>query len=149
MNAYGCCEAVSTRFRRTTDSGPAPKSVTRRYRDFAGWLVSGAILVLLPKCPACLAAYIAIGTGVGVSLPTATHLRMLLMILCVASLLYLAAKRMERVSDANRVLERFYIFSSACLKSSNRSRQFSIPTEMRTNPSVIPASSNSSGFQLE
>ncbi|MGH8708569.1 MAG: hypothetical protein ACREVD_10995 [Burkholderiales bacterium] len=29
----------------------------------------------MPKCPACLAAYITLGTGIGLSLPAAENLR--------------------------------------------------------------------------
>lgn len=68
-----------------------------RTRNLAGWVVPGAILILLPKCPACLAAYVAAATGLGLSFASATHLRTSLLILCVTSLLFLAGKRLSRL----------------------------------------------------
>ena len=58
----------------------------------AGWVVSGCVLVLMPKCPVCVAAYVAAWTGLGISLATATYLRIVLLMLSVAALAYLAVK---------------------------------------------------------
>ncbi len=68
----------------------------RRSRGITGWLVPTGILVLLPKCPACLAVYVAVGTGIGLSVTAATYLRAVLVVLCLASLLYLGTKRIRR-----------------------------------------------------
>jgi hypothetical protein len=104
VSAHRCCEVPPIRSgepgretftARATYGGARQPAHLRRCLDIAVWVVPGAILALLPKCPVCFAAYVAIGTGVGLSLSTATYLRMLLLVLGVASLLYLAAKRMR------------------------------------------------------
>jgi hypothetical protein len=73
--------------------------LARRSGEVAGWVVPGVVLALLPKCPACFAGYIAAGTGVGLSLATATHLRMVLVMLCAAPLAFLAARRVRRLVE--------------------------------------------------
>jgi hypothetical protein len=63
------------------------------------WGVPTAALALMPKCPVCLAAYIAIGTGLGISVAAATWLRWGLIAISVGSLLWLAARRLLRQSN--------------------------------------------------
>ena len=64
----------------------------RRRRDAAGWVVSGAMLALIPKCPVCLAGYVALATGMGLSLSTAWTVRVALVGLCLTSLTILTAR---------------------------------------------------------
>lgn len=69
----------------------------------AGYVVPAAALAFLPKCPLCLAAYLAIGTGLGVTVSTAAHLRMLLLVLCVACLIFMMAKHAVRWAAARQI----------------------------------------------
>ena len=71
-------------------------SPLRRCLTAAGSVVPVALLVLLPKCPICLAAWLAAATGIGVTISTAATLRTLLLILCLACLGYLAARHAFR-----------------------------------------------------
>jgi hypothetical protein len=64
----------------------------RRSREVAAWVVPSAILMLVPKCPACLAAHVALWTGLGLSFSTATYLRWSLLIVCCALLLLVIVK---------------------------------------------------------
>lgn len=86
MTAHACC--------RIGMDAPRPvRTLTRRFRDAIRWVVPGGVLILLPKCPACLVAYFAVGAGIGISISTATYLRLTLVVLCASSLSYLAASR--------------------------------------------------------
>ncbi len=57
----------------------------------AGWLLPGCVLALMPKCPACLAAYVAVATGLGISFSAAATLRTGLMVACVGAICCVAA----------------------------------------------------------
>jgi hypothetical protein len=67
-------------------------STAGRAVNVIGWIVPGAIFVLIPKCPMCLAAYIALWTGIGLSISAAIYLRVLVLVLCVVVILFLAAR---------------------------------------------------------
>ena len=92
MKTHDCCQNKT----RAGDSGRRPASRLRRGGEIAGWIVPSATLALLPKCPACVAAYVALATGLGISLPTATYLRTALVVLCVASLVFIAVRQVRR-----------------------------------------------------
>src|ERR1700736_141697 len=62
------------------------------WQGASGFVGSGALLVLLPKCPMCIAAYLTLWTGASLAMPVATHLRPVLAILFLASALLLAIR---------------------------------------------------------
>ena len=92
-----CCDAARDRKTPTW---------LRRVRELSAWVLPSAILVLVPKCPACLAAHVALWTGLGLSLSTATYLRWVLLFLCVASLLFLIGKRLVRLGAIFRYFKK-------------------------------------------
>jgi len=85
MKSHPCCEVGAKR-----------RTWAQKCRDVAGLAIPGAILALIPKCPACLAVYIAMGTGFGISMAAATYLRGFLVVCCVASLVFLVARHVHR-----------------------------------------------------
>ena len=47
-------------------------------------------MALMPKCPVCVAAYVTLVSGFGLSITAATYLRNSLIAICVTSLAYVA-----------------------------------------------------------
>ena len=82
-NLMRCCEAQ-----------PAARrgSATRPWRSAGSCVGSGAMLLLLPKCPVCIAAYLAVWTGAGAAMPIAGHLRFVLAAIFVVSLAFLLTR---------------------------------------------------------
>jgi hypothetical protein len=80
-------------------------SIARRAVDVIGWIVPGAILALIPKCPMCLAAYVALWTGIGLSVSAAIYLRASVLLLCVGLLLYLVVRHLcRRVAQTRQAI---------------------------------------------
>ena len=61
--------------------------------ETAKWAVPGVVLAVMPKCPACVAAYVALFSGVGISVPAASWLRWSALALSIATLSYLVMRR--------------------------------------------------------
>jgi hypothetical protein len=76
-----CCQARGARWRRGG--------------EIAGWILPTATLALLPKCPACVIGYVALATGIGISLPAATYIRVVLVALCAASFVFVIGMRVR------------------------------------------------------
>jgi hypothetical protein len=61
----------------------------RPWRSTGACVGSGTILLLLPKCPLCIAAYIAVWTGAGMAASIAGYLRYVAIAVFLTSLIFL------------------------------------------------------------
>jgi len=59
-----------------------PASPRRRAMEIAGWIIPSATLVLLPKCPVCVAMYVALFGGIGISVASAS-IRWTSLVVCI------------------------------------------------------------------
>jgi len=84
MKSGSCCQ-------QNSNAAMAKRSSARAVGRVAKWIVPGVVLAAMPKCPLCLAAYVALFTGFGISLAAANFAWWFVAISCVAVLLYLAA----------------------------------------------------------
>jgi hypothetical protein len=95
MTTAHCCHITASAAAR----GRSSAALARRYiLAPAGFVIPGAVLALMPKCPACLAGYLALATGVGFSISAASYVRTSLVIASVASLAFLALPALRRVA---------------------------------------------------
>lgn len=72
--------------------------VLSRLCDAALWAVPAVVLALLPKCPVCLAAWIAVLSGIGVTLPVAASIRWALVAASVVAMACLAVRQAARLA---------------------------------------------------
>jgi hypothetical protein len=63
----GCCYNLNSHLRRTASA--------------TSWIFPGAALLFFPKCPACVAAYLAVATGLSISASAVARLRVAALIL--------------------------------------------------------------------
>lgn len=92
-----CCQ--NARIPAPTPSHVAPSSHVswpRRIATFFQWALPLTTLALIPKCPMCVAAYVLLFTGLGVSISTASALRYTLIALSVIALAYLLMRTFRR-----------------------------------------------------
>jgi hypothetical protein len=75
--------------------GRRPIGLLHRARRNIQWLFPATLLALLPKCPLCVAAYVALFTGISISVSTARLIRILMLVFCLTSLVYLAIRKGE------------------------------------------------------
>lgn len=102
MNSCHYCQGATHDLDKVS---PRP-SHWRRVSEIVGWIAPSATLVLLPKCPVCVAMYVALVSGVGISVASAAKVRMLLLILCVAILGCQAVWRLGRFALRTAVLSK-------------------------------------------
>ena len=82
MNSLHCCEWKS----RAGDDERQPTTGRRHARGVAGLILPGALLALMPKCPLCLAAYVALCSGLTISYSSAHILMRTLTALSIGTL---------------------------------------------------------------
>ncbi len=92
MNSPHCCQRkLDTR----CDVRPQ-RTWLGRGGEVAGWIVPGALLALMPKCPLCLVAYVALCSGLTVSASSAHILLRLLTALCIGTLALCVVRRVVK-----------------------------------------------------
>jgi hypothetical protein len=79
-----CCRS---RTPKGAEAGRTRKSMARRVLS---WIVPSLVLAAMQKCPPCLAAYVALFTGFGISLAVAKFAWWSIGIGCLIVLVYVA-----------------------------------------------------------
>ena len=85
MNEFSCCHGRPTSGRPVETESPR-----QRPAKVASFLLSSITLILMPKCPVCVATYVALFTGLSLSTEVAGQVRMALMVICASVLAFLA-----------------------------------------------------------
>jgi hypothetical protein len=84
------------------DGGRSTRLLPRAWRGVQ-WIFPSALLVLMPKCPLCVAAYVAVFTGVGITVSSARWVQTLMLVICWTTLAYLAVRHWWRRSKPRQL----------------------------------------------
>jgi hypothetical protein len=85
-----CCSTNSDRAELSVAvANTAHRPFFRRSTALIQWALPLTTLALMPKCPACIAAYVLFFTGIGLSLSAATALRWTLIAFSLSALAWL------------------------------------------------------------
>jgi len=98
MNSLRCCPGNP----HPRNHGRHQETVLSRVRKAFGWIVPGALLALMPKCPMCLVAYVALGTGFTISYSSAHILMRALTALCLGTLGLCVVRRVVNCCHKNQ-----------------------------------------------
>ena len=83
MKSGSCCQ-------QNSNAAVAGRSSARAVGRAAKWIVPGVVLAAMPKCPLCLAAYVVLFTGCGITLAAASFAWWFVAASCIGVLAYLA-----------------------------------------------------------
>lgn len=107
----------------TDGEAAAPNRWTPPIAGLIEWAIPVVVLALIPKCPACVAGYVLLATGVGLSLPVASAVRWGLIALSIVALVYLAVRAARRALRQNSLVSastsRIISFQSGSFPLSN------------------------------
>jgi len=92
--------APSSSLPSLSPSKSTPARSSRLIATLIQWALPIATLALIPKCPICVAAYVFLFTGIGLSLPAATAMRWTLIGFSIAILAYLLFRTVRRALTA-------------------------------------------------
>jgi hypothetical protein len=79
--------------------GPASRRLARRLSRAAASILPGAVLLLLPKCPLCLAVWLTVVTGVGFSAAGAAWVGGMLAVFWIAAVALAAGPIVRRRAE--------------------------------------------------
>ena len=133
-----CCSAQGVRRR-----------LARRVSKAAASILPGAVLILLPKCPLCLAAWLTVMTGVGFSAASAAWMRGMLVVFCVTAVALAAAPIVRRsaVGHPRTPLHRLNIWPAIVRTFAIATRPSSSPNDSRlTQRSIASIKSDARGW---